>query len=78
MRVKVIGIKKIDYVNRTNRQVTGTEIHTLYDDKFVDGNAVEKFYISNTISDCKQIKVGQYVNILFNQYGKVDFLQLAE
>lgn len=77
MNAKIIGIKNIDYTNKSGRKVTGTELHVSYKDNRVNGEAVDKFYISSAVNDCKLAKVGANVNILFNQYGKVDFLQFA-
>ena len=78
MNCKIIGIKKVDYTNKQGRQVNGTELHVSYPDNKVDGQAVDKFYISSMVNDCTSAKIGKNVNILFNQYGKVDFLQFAE
>lgn len=77
MNVKIVGIKDINYTNKSGRQIIGTELHVTYKTEKVIGETVEKFYVPNSVNDCKCAKVGQNVNILFNQFGKVDFLQFA-
>ncbi len=76
MNYNVVGIKKINYTSRkTGQLVQGTELHCSFDDKNVLGAAVDKFYIPQRV-DISHVQIGDVVNILFNRYGSVDFVQV--
>lgn len=74
MIAKVLGIQKVDYLNKNNRQVTGTSFHICYPKKHVDGEACESVFISEKadISGVGDIKVGDMVNLFYNRYGSVE------
>lgn len=78
MKVKVIGIQPINYVNKTGRQITGTKLHCAYEKDSIRGLAVDSFYLGNNIPNVDKIKLNDTVNLYFDQYGKVDFLAQAE
>lgn len=76
MDYKVIGIKNINYTSKkTGQVVQGTELHCSFDDKNVRGAAVDKFYIPQRV-DISHVQIGDLVNILFNRFGSVDFVQV--
>ena len=76
MNYNVVGIKKINYTSRkTGQLVQGTELHCSFDDKNVLGAAVDKFYIPQRV-DISHVQIGHVVNILFNRFGSVDFVQV--
>lgn len=78
MRIKVVGITKIDYTNKAGRHVCGVNLHGLYEDNKTVGFATDKFYLSADFPNLDKVKINNNVDIYFNQYGKVDFLAVAE
>lgn len=76
MEVKVLGIKKIDYISkRTNNPVHGTELHVSFQDNRVSGLAVDKIFVRDRV-DIGSVKLGDSLNLLFDRYGQVDFVQI--
>lgn len=78
MKIKVVGIQKIDYTNKAGRHVSGVNLHAMYADKRTDGYAVDKFYLASDFPNLDQVKVNTEVDVYFNQYGKVDFLVVSK
>ena len=74
MKVKVIGIKKVDYINKSGRHVEGEEIHCCFEAQNVQGLCVDKFYFNIGFPNLDKVKTGKEFNIYFNQFGKPDFL----
>lgn len=74
MKCKVVGIQRLDYVNKAGKQVKGTSLHTVRDDKDMDGQRVETFYISDAypVESVKNLKPGLNVDIQYNRFGGVD------
>lgn len=73
----VIGIQKVDYKNKDGRQVLGTNLHCCYLTKSVDGQAVEKIYISSRMKDVPLFKEGDTINVMYNKFGSVESITLA-
>lgn len=78
MKVKVVGIQRIDYTNKAGRHVSGVNLHAMYADNRTDGYAVDKFYLASDFPNLDQVKVNSDVDVYFNQYGKVDFLVVSK
>lgn len=79
MKVKVIGIQKIDYVSKkTNRHVVGINLHVCYSDTRTEGYSVDKFYLPADFPNVQKVKVNHEIEVYFNQFGKVDFLASCE
>ena len=78
MKIKVVGIQKIDYTNKAGRHVSGVNLHAMYADNRTDGYAVDKFYLASDFPNLDQVKVNTDVDVYFNQYGKVDFLVVSK
>lgn len=74
MQVKLVGIKKISYTSkRTGLPVSGTELHVVFRDEKVAGDAVDKLFIKSSVS-LPDLKLNDSYNILFDRYGNVDFV----
>lgn len=78
MKIKVVGIQKIDYTNKAGRHVSGVNLHAMYVDNRTEGYAVDKFYLASDFPNLNQVKVNTDVDVYFNQYGKVDFLVISK
>lgn len=70
MKVKVVGKKVVDYVNKKGNHVEGTEYHCTYLDDKIEGFAVEKFYIPK--SKLIFAEVGKTYEIYFNRFGGIE------
>jgi len=78
MKIKVVGIQNIDYINKAGRHVSGVNIHAMYTDNRTEGYAVDKFYLPADFPNLENVKINSDVDVYFNQYGKVDFLVVAK
>ena len=82
MRVKILGIQKVDYVSKkSGRQVTGTTLHGVVKDgrpqEGLTGERVESIFVS-TSTPLPKLAVDDEVNIFYNRYGSVDEVQLVK
>jgi len=75
MKAKLVGIKKVDYVNKTGKAVKGTSLHILHDGD-VDGQIAESVYISDAYAvnmpAIPNLKPGLMIGIEYNRFGGVD------
>lgn len=72
---EVIGKEVINKVAKsTGLPYTGTILHCSAQDDKVGGYRVKEAYCNGKI-DCSNINVGDKVNLYYNQYGKVAFVQ---
>lgn len=68
---KVYGIKKIDYVSKkTGKRVLGTELHCLYEDRYVEGFACEVIYVRTDLVPIN-LAVGSEIEVYYDKDGKV-------
>lgn len=74
MKAKLVGIQKLDYVNKAGKQVKGTSLHTVRDGKDMDGQAVETFWISDSypVESVKNLKPGMTIDVQYNRFGGID------
>lgn len=77
MLYAIKGIQKVDYKNKEGKQVTGLNLHCTYSARSVDGDAVEKIYVSDRMKDVPMFKVGDTVDVMYNKYGSVECISLA-
>lgn len=74
MKVKLLGIQKLDYVNKAGKQVKGTSLHTVREGKDMVGQQVETFWISDQypVPTVKDLKPNMDISIEYNRFGGVD------
>lgn len=84
MRVTVVGKENVNYVKQGN-PVQGIKLHVTYpfgDGKEgVEGIACDAPYFSNRFNAYHQaalVCVGDVVDLFYNQYGKIDSLQVVQ
>ena len=74
MKVKVLGIQRIEYQKRdTGEWVRGFKLHSAYPDPNVTGQAVDGIFVNDRL-DCKDIalvKPGDMVDMETNFRGNV-------
>lgn len=70
MYYTILGIEKIDYHNKEGKHITGTRLHLFYEDKNVNGHAVDNVYLSSNI-ELPVLNVGDQIDVRYNRYGCV-------
>ena len=78
MLAKVLGIQKVSYVSKQNKQVEGTSLHVCYPDDNVEGMAVDKIYISKStnINNLPLVKLNAEIDLRYNKYGKIESIEI--
>lgn len=83
MRVDVVGKEQVNYV-KNGQPVQGVRLYVTYpfaaSKKDAEGIACESMYFSNRYDAYHQaalISVGDVVDMFYNQYGRVDTLQVV-
>lgn len=71
MKVRVLGIRSLDYVNKQGRRVVGVQFHCSFLDDAVTGEAVDRFFISQRYLpiDGSLPEIGCFVTLSFDRYG---------
>lgn len=82
--VKVVGLEKVDYVStKSGKPVVGFRVHCLRNDqKNVEGNSVESFFISKrneiySLIGTTVVLGGEY-NVYYNRFGEVEDMRRVE
>lgn len=83
MKVNVVGKEDVNYV-KNGQPVQGVRLYVTYpfaaSKKDVQGIACDSLYFSNRYDAYHQaalVNVGDVVDMLYNQYGRVDTLQVV-
>jgi len=71
MRIKVIGLSTVDFVNKDGASIKGTSIYACFRDERVTGMKAEKFFVSQTIS-LPPIKPGDEIDMSFTHQGRIE------
>lgn len=84
MRVNVVGKETVNYV-KNGQPVQGIKLHVTYPfgegKEGTEGIACDAPYFSNRFNAYHQaalVCVGDTVDMFYNQYGKIDSLQVVE
>lgn len=72
---EIIGVQPISF-EKDGKVIEGTKLHLAYDNKYVEGKAVENVYVSKNILDSGCVLVGQHCEISYNKYGKVSHVEI--
>ena len=76
MKYKVLGKQIVDYTSsKTGQRVQGINLHCMYSQKNVEGDAVEKLYVSSNV-DSPIVNVGDEVDVFYNRFGSVEEVRL--
>lgn len=66
----IVGIKP---VTRKSDGVRFVELHALSDDRFVNGQRCDTFFVrEDMIDNVGSLTVGSISEVIFNRYGRVD------
>lgn len=74
MVVNVIGKSKVDFATADGQVIKGTSLYVSHIDEHVEGLKCEKFFVKSSIP-CDDIKVGEQIELYFNQRGKIDSIR---
>lgn len=70
---RILGIEKLDYVNKNNKRVLATNLHCENLDptnNVFEGQRVERIYCGQNV-DCSGLILGDKVEIYYNKWGQV-------
>lgn len=67
--IKIVGKKKLDYINKAGRQVKGTELVYLFVASQYEGYNAERVYCPGVLAD--NVAIGDEVELLYNKLGYV-------
>ena len=69
---KVVGYRKVQYTNKANKEVRGTELYVIDDEarEGVTGYQTEKLWLSERVS--YRPKVNENIQVYYNKYGSID------
>lgn len=77
MGFEVLGIQEISYVNKAGKPVNGVNLHVSFEQKNVNGVAVDKLYISKAkYQDMPMVQVGDNIKVMYNRWGSVESIDL--
>lgn len=79
MKMKVLGVQPVNYDSKkTGEHVSGSSLHVVYNDAQVQGQAVDKVFISSRLNlpAMALISVGSDINIEYNGRGYVQDIAL--
>ena len=72
--MKLIGIQRVDYTNKSGYHILGYKLHTSAPAKSNDaiGEITDAVFVSDqVIGACDNLAVGDEISIAYNKYGKV-------
>jgi hypothetical protein len=77
MRVKVMGISKLDFVTNDGKTVIGTNLFVAFPDTHVDGMRTERVFVNQNIA-MPEMHPGVEADLAFTMRGKIEAVMLAK
>ncbi len=71
MKAKLIGVSPVNFKTSDGKEIEGTTISVGTLDEHTTGMRAERFFVKKEI-EIPQVKIGENINIFFNQKGKVE------
>jgi len=78
MKVKLLGIRNLDFTGSNGNQVKGTNLYIAFPEDGVQGHAIDKVFIKPEINLPDGLKAGNHVQLFYNRRGKVEAVVAAE
>ena len=72
--MKLIGIQRVDYTNKSGYHILGYKLHTSTPAKTHDsiGEITDAVFVSDQVfSTCDHLTINNEISIAYNKYGKV-------
>lgn len=78
MKYKIYGKRLVNFTDaKSGSQITGTTLYLGTRNDYVEGVETKKVFVKNSI-DCSSLKVNDTININYNEYGKVDSIEVLD
>ena len=77
MKAKLLGLKKVDFINNNGEAITGMNLYVAFPEENVEGLCAEKIWLKAGINLPKDVKVNDMINISFDRKGKVEMIYNA-
>ena len=71
MKAKLIGFSPVGFTTPAGKLIEGMTLSVGYTDENTTGMRAERFFVKKEI-EIPQVKIGENINIFFNQKGKVE------
>lgn len=69
----IVGFSNVNFKDRqTGAQIVGTSIYVTRPSENVTGVEAKKFFVKSSIDTSKFLKVGNKIDIFFNENGKIE------
>lgn len=77
MRMKLVGVSLVNFVNNAGETIKGQNIFVLYESESVTGFKADKIFLKDGIELPKDTKINDMLEISFDMRGKVEHLSKA-
>lgn len=77
--MKLIGIQRVDYINKNGYNVVGYKLHTSTPAKSNNciGELTEAVFVADPVfATCDHLAVGDEISITYNKYGRVSAVSI--
>lgn len=71
MEIEIVGVKELDYTNKSGRRVNGVILYYTYEDRNVNGHACDSVYLPVNLYNTSVRDFPVTGNLYFDKNGKV-------
>lgn len=75
MKVKLVGVQKINFTNNGGEEISGTNIYCLFEDENVQGARADKFFLKNGLALPAGTQINDLLDLSFNMRGKIEKIE---
>ena len=72
MQVKLLGYSKVDFTSDRGDRIEGSNLYISFNENHVVGQKCDRVYVKAGIELPEQLKIGDTLNLFFNNKGKVE------
>lgn len=76
--MKVVGTREVDFKDKDGNAIKGVNVYVEYSYDKVTGVVAEKIFLSAAKLGSYSPKVGDDISVVYNKYGKVDHVDVAD
>lgn len=74
----IVGIRTKSFTGNDGTKISGCDLHLMGEDSDVEGNFVDRIFVSEKKLGDYNPRVGDVIDIRYNRFGKIDRLELIE
>ena len=74
----VLGIRKKSFTGNDGANISGLDLHLMGVDSSVEGNFVDRIFVSEKKLGNYNPQLGDEIDIRYNRFGKIDRVELIE